>query len=103
VSGSSCNETWGGRPVARRAADAGPRHRVVITGTITRCRTRSVHGVPSLCCTLDDGTGDLDLLFLGRPAVPGIGVGARCHARGTAQYEHGRLVVWNPWYQIEAR
>jgi len=103
MSTSSGDETWGGLPIARRASDAGPRQLVQITGTVTRCDTLSVHGVESLYCTLDDGSGDLDLLFLGRPTVPGIGVGTRCSARGTARSEQGRLVVWNPWYQIESQ
>jgi len=54
-------------------------------------------------CVLDDGTGQIDLLFLGRDRVPGLSVGARCHIEGTARMDHGRLTVWNPLYRLEQR
>lgn len=101
MDGPTGSETWGGQPVAHRASDARPRRRVVITGVVTRTWLRSIGGASSLCCSLDDGTGSVDLLFLGRPSVPGIDAGVRCSVRGTAQDAAGRLEVWNPEFQIE--
>jgi hypothetical protein len=52
-------------------------------------------------CTLDDGTGQVDLLFIGRRLVSGLTVGARCHVEGTARMDRGPLTPWNPLYRLE--
>lgn len=96
-------DSWGGRPIARSLADAGHRQRVQVTGTVTSAATRRSHGVASLVCELSDGTGCVDLLFLGRPTVPGLTAGVRCTVEGTARREQSRLVVWNPIYQLHQR
>ena len=92
--------SWGGRHVARRVADASARGRVVVTGTVRSAETITVDGSPSYRCAIDDGTGELDVLFVGRSSVAGVRVGARCSVEGTAQ--PGRTVLWNPLYQLEA-
>jgi hypothetical protein len=95
------SDYWAGRPVAYKVADAQPRGRVVVTGTIIEVGTVKVHGLTSSRNVLDDGTGELDLLFLGRPRVAGLSTGTCCTAEGTARLDHGRLVVWNPFYRNE--
>ena len=96
--------TWGGRPVVRRLADAAPRHRVVVTGTIDDAATSGAGALGptgSFRCELDDGTGRIGLLFLGRPHVPGLAVGVRCTVEGTARPDRDGLVLWNPPYRLE--
>ncbi len=93
---------WAGRPVARQVTDARSRTRVVVTGTIRAAQVATRGSGPAYCCTLDDETGQLDLLFLGRTGVPGLTVGTRCSVQGTARTEGDRLVVWNPLYRLEA-
>jgi len=93
--------SWGGWPIAQRIADALPRNRVLVTGTIRDTSTVIVGGSPSYHCVLDDGTGVLGLLFLGRRSVPGLVVGTRCTVEGTARMAADRLVVWNPLYRLE--
>lgn len=97
----SDGEHWGGRPIARTLADAGDRQRVQVTGTVTAAETRLAHGVSSLVCELSDATASIGLLFLGRPAVPGVEPGVQVTVEGTARFEHGKLVVWNPIYRLE--
>jgi hypothetical protein len=92
---------WGGRPIARQIAEARPRSRVVVTGTVRTTETVTVDGSASHRVVLDDDTGELDALFLGRSTVAGVGVGTRCSMEGTAQLRCGRLVVWNPLYKLE--
>lgn len=74
-------------------------------GVVIAARTGLCGNDPSAAlgyrCTLDDGTGQVDLLFIGRRLVPGLSVGARCHVDGTARMDHGRLTIWNPLYQLE--
>ena len=93
---------WQGLPVARRVIDARPRARVVATGTIVATEVTSRGSSPVFCCTLHDGSGELDVLFLGRSSVPGFRVGTRCSVEGLALTEDNRLAVWNPLYRFEA-
>ena len=92
---------WGGRPIARQIAEARPRSRVVVTGTVRTTETVTVGRSASYRVVLRDDTGELDVLFLGRSTVAGVGVGTRCSVEGTAQLRGGRLVVWNPLYKLE--
>ena len=91
---------WCGRPIARQVRDVRPRSRLVVTGTISAAETVSVGGSPTYRIVLDDGTGELDVLFLGRRTIAGLAVGAHCGIEGTAQEKGGRFVVWNPRYKL---
>lgn len=93
--------TWGGRPVARRIADAAPRHRVVATGTVREVRIVDVGPAASCRVVVDDGTREMSLVFVGRPEVAGVEKGTRLTFEGTARMDDGRLVVWNPRYRLE--
>ncbi|MHB1771682.1 MAG: universal stress protein [Acidimicrobiales bacterium] len=86
----------------RPIVDARPRARVVIRGTVERTKAVTRGGSPAYCCTVSDGTGQLDLLFLGRSSVPGLNVGTRCTAEGTPRLEGSsdHLVLWNPLYRL---
>lgn len=95
------SDSWGGRPVARRIADASPRGRVVVTGTVSSVGTVALGGSVSSSCMLSDGTGEIGLLFIGRNTVPGLVAGARCTVEGTARMGSGQLVLWNPLYRLE--
>ena len=93
-----------GLPLALSVAAAIPRSRVAVSGVIVSAKLWS-HGRSGgadlgFRCVLDDGTGRIDLVFLGRVRVPGLVVGARCHIEGTARMEHGHLTVWNPLYRL---
>ena len=92
---------WCGRPIARQIAEARPRSRVVVTGTVRTTETVTVGRSASYCVVLRDDTGELDVLFLGRSTVASVGVGTRLSVEGTAQLRDGRLVVWNPLYKLE--
>jgi hypothetical protein len=55
----------------------------------------------SFRCRFDDGSGQLDLLFIGRARVPGLVAGTRCTLEGTVRTEGTLFVVWNPLYRID--
>ncbi len=92
----------GGRPVARKIVDAVPRGRVVVTGVIYSTQVTKERGAASYVCRLDDGTGELGLVFLGRHSIAGMMVATRCTVEGTARMQGGGLTVWNPLYRLEA-
>jgi hypothetical protein len=77
------------------------RERVVIEGTVVKTGRTFVGGSESFVCTLSDGGGEIDLMFLGRTEVPGLHRGAMCKAEGTARLTGDRLVIWNPLYELE--
>jgi len=85
---------------ARQIRDARPQARVAVTGTITAAQAVMVGGSPGYRCRLADGTGQLDLLFLGRDRVAGLTPGARCEVEAMAVAYHGRLTAWNPRYRL---
>jgi hypothetical protein len=73
---------------------------VAVSGAIRRYRAMSLRGTPACSYTLADGTGEIDLLFLGRLSVAGLCPGRRCGAAGMAAVRDGRYVLWNPQYTL---
>jgi len=51
---------------------------------------------------LTDGTGAVTLLWMGRIAIPGIGVGTTMHVWGRVAAQRTGLLIYNPAYAIEA-
>lgn len=119
---------WGGRPVARTAAEVSSRCRVVLAGEISGVGVRrwtprrptgaaarpgpggrgdappgAVHCLVE--ATIRDGTGEVLLRWLGRERVPGVVPGARMQVEGTAGYEPklARYVLLNPLYRFSAQ
>jgi predicted thioesterase len=92
---------WQGRPVARTAGAAEARQRAVVTGTVISAGEVKTGDIVSYQCLIDDGTGTLGALFLGR-RVAGMAIGRRCTVEGTVQAVGGEKVIWNPLFQVEA-
>lgn len=68
---------------------------------IIATETVNVGDTPGYRCVVDDGTGQLDLLFLGRPKVSGLHVGVDCRVSGRIALRNGSPVLWNPRYQLD--
>jgi two-component system sensor histidine kinase KdpD len=85
---------------ATRITDVRVQDRVTVTGTIRATQVITVGSSLAYCCVLADGTGELDLLFLGRAAIAGLSVGTRCRIQGVVAARGGQLAVWNPRYQV---
>ena len=95
------SDRWGGRPVVRKVSEVEPRVRLVATGLVVSARTQDVGGSLSARYTIDDGTGQVDLLFLGQPSVGGLSAGAVVTVEGAVMSDGTRNVIWNPMYRIE--
>jgi CheY-like chemotaxis protein len=78
-----------------------PQVRADVSGVIRSVRAMSIGGTPACSYTLADGTGRLDLLFLGRVEVAGLEKGRRCRAEGMVAVRDDRHVIWNPKYWIQ--
>jgi RecG-like helicase len=88
-------------PPTRPIAGLRPQSRVVITGTIRRTGTITVGSSPAYHFMLVDGSGELDVLFLGWPTIRGLRPATRVTVEGRAEAHDGRLTLWNPRYRIE--
>lgn len=74
---------------------------VTVEGTVRSERARPwVDGVPSLECTIFDTSGGIEIVFLGRRRVGGIGLGSRIRAYGRVGAHHQRLTMLNPAYEL---
>ncbi|MGH7687436.1 MAG: amino acid permease [Candidatus Dormibacteria bacterium] len=92
--------------LARRAAGTQPikeviwRRRTVVAGRIRSVRVQTAVGTANLECALTDDTGELLLVFQGRPQIPGIVPGARLVAEGMVGSWQGKLAILNPDYEL---
>lgn len=62
---------------------------------VCRYRPMLIAGTPACSDTLTDGTGEIDLLFLGRIEIAGFRRGRRCTAAGMTAVRDDRSVLWN--------
>jgi amino acid transporter len=76
------------------------RQRVRIEGRVRTVRVQPLAGTATLECVLQDDSGAMSLVFLGRNKIPGIEVGSRVRAEGVAGEHRGRLAILNPAYQL---
>ena len=81
--------------------DVAHRQRVRLEGRVASMRVQPWAGVATLECRLDDDTGAISVVFLGRRRIPGIGVGTRLVVEGVVGEHHGRLALLNPAYEIQ--
>jgi DNA/RNA endonuclease YhcR with UshA esterase domain len=81
--------------------DAAARRRAVITGTIVAVEVRHCRRAPACTARIDDGTGQLILVFTGARRVPGLVEGTKVTVEGTVLDEEEGLAVWNPFYRFE--
>jgi amino acid transporter len=101
--------------VPRDADDRPPRHdtdtvtpighvrwrdHVRVRGKVRSVRVAPQRDVPTLECTIDDGTGTLLAVFLGRRELAGVKVGSRIEVTGTVGVHQNRLAILNPGYRL---
>jgi hypothetical protein len=76
------------------------RDRVRVRGQVRSMRVAPQRDVATLECVIDDGTGTLLAVFLGRRELAGVNVGSRIEVVGTAGVHQNRLAILNPSYRI---
>jgi amino acid transporter len=90
--------SWPERPLPITAVTW--RQRVVVEGRVRTLRVQPLAGTSTLECVVEDDTGALSLVFLGRSKVAGIDIGTRLRATGVAGEHRGRLALINPVYEL---
>lgn len=89
-----------GASIRTRIGDVRFRQRVMVEGRVRTVRVQPLAGTRTLECVLEDDTGLLSVVFLGRTRIAGIQVGTRMRVEGTTSQHHGRLAILNPDYQL---
>ena len=86
----------GAKPVAK-CAHGQP---VTVTGRLRSVVYTPKETVPTVDAELFDGSGSVHLVWLGRRRILGIEPGRMVTARGRIAEHGGRLVIFNPWYEL---
>jgi hypothetical protein len=79
------------------------RHRAQASGVVRSVMLRPREGVPAVAAELYDGTGSLDLVWLGRRRIAGVEPGRRLKVEGLVCLREGRPTMYNPRYELRAR
>ncbi|MGH3319223.1 MAG: OB-fold nucleic acid binding domain-containing protein [Streptosporangiaceae bacterium] len=89
-------EEAGATPISR----CDERERVSVVGTLRTVTLRPRGGVPAVEAELYDGSGVIDIVWLGRRRIAGIEAGRMLCARGIVTVQDGRKVMFNPRYEL---
>ena len=81
-------------------AEAPDRERVSLRGTIKTVTLRPRGGVPALEAELEDGSGVVTIVWLGRRRIAGIGPGRAMRVEGRIGSTTGHRVLFNPRYEL---
>jgi len=87
----------GGTPV-RRCQD---RAHVCVIGMLRTVTIQPRGGSPSLQAELWDGSGSVDVIWIGRRRIAGIEPGRVLRAEGRITQRDGRRVMFNPRYELQ--
>lgn len=80
--------------------DAPDREVVRLRGTLRTVTLRPRGGVPALEAELYDGTGTINVIWLGRRRIAGIGPGRALEVSGRVGTHDGVRVLYNPRYEL---
>ena len=86
---------------ATALADVAPRQTVTVQGELRSVTLMPVHQAHWFSAELTDGSGTLNLVWMGRRTVPGIVAGATLTVTGrVGRGPDGRPVMYNPCYEL---
>jgi hypothetical protein len=80
--------------------EARARVRARFEGEVRRIRIQPLAAVPTLVVMLEDGTGRVSALFMGRRGIAGIECGRRLAIEGTPVAGERGLTLYNPAYEL---
>jgi hypothetical protein len=87
-------------PEAVAIADAPEREQVVVNGVLRTVTLRPRGGVPALEADLDDGTGVITVVWLGRRRITGVDPGRSVTVAGCIGRQGGVPIMFNPRYEL---
>jgi RecG-like helicase len=87
-------------PGTTRIADAPRRSRAKVAGVVRRITVRPVEGSESLEALVSDGTGELQVVWMGRRSIPGLSLGTRLVVDGVIGEARGQARMVNPTFEF---
>jgi hypothetical protein len=81
-------------------ADAPDRERVTLRGALRTVTLRPRAGIPALEAELNDGSGVITVVWLGRRRIAGIEPGRAIKVEGRIGAYDGVRVMYNPRYEL---
>lgn len=88
-------------PTVRRIDCCSPGEPVVIRGLVRSLTLPAQGQSPSLEIELDDGSGCVRVIWLGRRRIPGIEAGRTMVIRGRLTCNTDHPIVYNPRYELK--
>jgi len=76
------------------------REQIRLRGTLRTVTLRPRGGVPALEAELNDGTGSITLVWLGRRRITGIAPGRSLSVSGRIGLQDGERIIYNPRYEL---
>lgn len=73
---------------------------VTVSGRIAHVEVAAQQGPAQLKASIDDGTGAVEVIFMGRRLVPGIRPGQCIEVTGRVITESGTRRIYNPRYEL---
>lgn len=86
----------GGTPISELV----PRQRAVLVGVLRSVKFAPRQNVPTLQAVLFDGSGVINIIWLGRRQIPGIAPGRRLRLSARIADVDGQLTCYNPRYDL---
>jgi hypothetical protein len=83
-------------------AQAPDREKVVVQGTLRTVTLRPRGGVPALEAELYDGSGSINVIWLGRRRIGGISPGRGIRVQGRIGVHGGERIMFNPRYDLRS-
>lgn len=79
-----------------------PRRRERVSGVLSAVTYRPSTQVPALVGRLVDGSGEMEIVWLGRRTIPGVEPGRRLVAEGMVSRGRSGPRMYNPDYELLA-
>ncbi|MFV0286477.1 MAG: OB-fold nucleic acid binding domain-containing protein [Demequina sp.] len=87
-------------PAHQAIADATAREVVTVAGRVVALQVEPHDAAPRLTARIDDGTGRIEAVFMGRRAIPGIEAGAQVTIEGRVSDAEALPRIYNPRYWL---
>ena len=81
-------------------AECVDRQRATLRGRIAVLTLRPRSGTPWLEAELNDGSGSITLIWMGRREIPGLIAGRELKVTGRVSWVDGRRRMYNPYYEL---
>lgn len=85
---------------AQTIAKCTDRQRATLRGRIAVLTLRPRSGTPWLEAELNDGSGTITLIWMGRREIPGLVAGRELEVTGRVSWVDGRRRMYNPYYEL---